>query len=150
MVGPLITIGSLVSFAPTVGVRVHPDVLDCSPATVFHLLAVAFKHVQDPELVAANCGARGPLAPYAELTFAHYVELLKAIRTKPVPYKKQAVSEELRWTVWERDNFTCRHCGIRAFLSCDHIVPESAGGETTLDNLQTLCRSCNSKKGATR
>lgn len=28
----------------------------------------------------------------------------------------------------------------------DHIKPESWGGETSLDNLQTLCRSCNSKK----
>ena len=33
-------------------------------------------------------------------------------------------------------------------LCADHIVPESKGGITALENLQTRCRSCNSKKGA--
>jgi 5-methylcytosine-specific restriction endonuclease McrA len=28
----------------------------------------------------------------------------------------------------------------------DHIVPKSAGGQDTLDNLQTLCASCHAKK----
>jgi DNA-binding transcriptional ArsR family regulator len=61
---------------------------------------------------------------------------------------KVKIPSELRWQVWERDNFTCKHCGKRQFLSVDHIHPESAGGQATLDNLQTLCRSCNSRKGA--
>lgn len=56
------------------------------------------------------------------------------------------VSPELRWKVWERDNFTCQGCGTRLFLSIDHIIPESKGGLTTEENLNTLCRSCNSKK----
>src|SRR3990167_1002941 len=50
----------------------------------------------------------------------------------------------LRWEVWERDNFTCQYCGSRRFLVVDHIYPASKGGATTTDNLQTLCRSCNS------
>lgn len=33
-------------------------------------------------------------------------------------------------------------------LSLDHIHPYSLGGEDTLGNLQTLCRPCNSRKGA--
>ena len=32
-------------------------------------------------------------------------------------------------------------------LTLDHIIPESHGGHTTAENLQTLCRSCNSHKG---
>lgn len=72
---------------------------------------------------------------------------------KPEPepartYQKQAIPAELRWRVWERDNFTCRGCGARTFLSVDHIVAESRGGSTTLDNLQTLCKPCNSRKGS--
>jgi hypothetical protein len=67
-------------------------------------------------------------------------------RSKSSP--KTVIPEPLRWEVWERDNFTCLHCGVRRFLTIDHIHPESKGGELTLDNLQTLCRSCNSRKGA--
>jgi 5-methylcytosine-specific restriction endonuclease McrA len=60
---------------------------------------------------------------------------------------KVKVPESLRWDVWERDNFTCLNCGSRKFLRVDHIIPESKGGTTTIGNLQTLCHSCNSKKG---
>lgn len=63
-------------------------------------------------------------------------------------YRKQPIPDELRWAVWERDNFTCQHCGSRQFLSVDHIFAESRGGTMTLDNLQTLCKTCNSRKGA--
>lgn len=61
--------------------------------------------------------------------------------------KKQKISATKRWAVWERDNFTCRSCGSRKYLSVDHIIPESKGGDTNMDNLQTLCKRCNSKKG---
>jgi len=64
--------------------------------------------------------------------------------------KRTNIPTSLRWKVWERDNFTCKHCGSRRNLSIDHIIPESKDGLTILENLQTLCRSCNSKKGARR
>ena len=57
------------------------------------------------------------------------------------------IPEKLRWDVYERDNFTCVKCGTRRYLSIDHIIPKSKGGKTTLENCQTLCRHCNSKKG---
>lgn len=62
-------------------------------------------------------------------------------------YKKQRISEELRWEIFERDNFTCRQCGIRRCLTVDHIKPEKLGGTLDKENLRTLCRPCNSKKG---
>ena len=62
--------------------------------------------------------------------------------------QKAKIPSSIRWAVWERDNFTCLHCGTRRYLSLDHIIAESRGGPSTIENLQTLCRSCNSKKGA--
>ena len=61
--------------------------------------------------------------------------------------QKEPIPPEIRWAVWERDNFTCQHCGVRRDLSIDHRVPESRGGGIEMDNLQTLCSKCNSSKG---
>lgn len=63
------------------------------------------------------------------------------------PSSKARIPPELRWEVWERDDFTCRRCGARRYLTIDHVVPESKGGPMEAENLQTLCRSCNSSKG---
>lgn len=64
------------------------------------------------------------------------------------PRGRRHIPDALRMTVYERDGYTCLHCGATENLSLDHIHPYSRGGEDTLDNLQTLCRSCNSRKGA--
>lgn len=58
----------------------------------------------------------------------------------------------LRFKVLERDHFRCCICGASPAkdssveLEVDHIKPWSKGGETVLDNLQTLCKRCNSGK----
>jgi len=48
--------------------------------------------------------------------------------------------------VFERDGDQCLACGATEHLSIDHIVPLVKGGTNLRDNLQTLCRSCNSVK----
>ena len=58
-------------------------------------------------------------------------------------------SLRLRWHVLQRDRFCCCGCGASPALipgvelHVDHIVPWSKGGETVLENLQTLCSVCN-------
>lgn len=58
-------------------------------------------------------------------------------------------SLRLRWRVLQRDRFCCCGCGASPAvtpgvdLHVDHIVPWSKGGETVLENLQTLCSVCN-------
>ena len=49
--------------------------------------------------------------------------------------------------IFERDGYRCLSCGTEAQLTVDHIVPVARGGGHELSNLQTLCRSCNSRKG---
>jgi 5-methylcytosine-specific restriction endonuclease McrA len=62
-------------------------------------------------------------------------------------YKKAQVSNSKRNRVFERDGWKCLACGNRDDLTVDHVVPESKGGTHDDSNLQTLCKSCNSRKG---
>lgn len=57
------------------------------------------------------------------------------------------ISQPVRRLVFERDGYRCVTCGTSDDLTLDHIVPWSLGGSDTPDNLQTLCRVCNSRKG---
>jgi HNH endonuclease/Homing endonuclease associated repeat len=58
----------------------------------------------------------------------------------------------MRFLTLHRDNFRCRACGRSPTsepgvkLHVDHIVPWSRGGQTVLENLQTLCQQCNGGK----
>lgn len=43
----------------------------------------------------------------------------------------------------------CLACGASDVpLTVDHIIPVSAGGKSSIDNLQPLCKSCNSRKSS--
>jgi hypothetical protein len=63
---------------------------------------------------------------------------------------KRTFLEVDRRTVYERQNGVCPICGERhpfEEMDGDHIVPWWRGGKTVLNNLQMLCRKCNSGKG---
>ncbi|MGC3818621.1 HNH endonuclease [Acinetobacter sp. G11] len=60
---------------------------------------------------------------------------------------RQPLPRVIRETIFNRDGCICKHCGSTSDLTVDHIIPVIHGGSDELDNLQTLCRSCNSKKG---
>ena len=61
-------------------------------------------------------------------------------------YKKK-ISASARLKVFRKDAYRCVICGSSEDLSLDHIIPESKGGVSTIDNLQTLCTHCNTVKG---
>lgn len=63
-------------------------------------------------------------------------------------YKRRKISGTVRAQVMERDQYRCVRCGSWERLSLDHIHPVSKGGTDHPDNLQTMCQSCNSAKGA--
>lgn len=63
------------------------------------------------------------------------------------------LSDELRLLVRERANGRCEYCQTSEWLTgieceIDHIVPRSAGGQTTAANLCLACTSCNGYKWA--
>lgn len=73
-------------------------------------------------------------------------ETKKEIKTKRT---SRGINLRLRWTILQRDNFSCRKCGRspakdqNIILHVDHIIPWSKGGETVIENLETLCEQCN-------
>jgi len=63
----------------------------------------------------------------------------------------RSVPKRLRFLVLQRDSFTCRYCGRSpkqhgVTVEADHIIAWTKGGETIMDNLQTLCMDCNRGK----
>lgn len=54
----------------------------------------------------------------------------------------------LRAMIFARDKFKCVNCPSTQSLSIDHIIAVKNGGTDDPQNLQTLCKKCNSSKGA--
>src|SRR3989338_5249978 len=78
-------------------------------------------------------------------------EAIKNLEIEPDTQHKttRGVNERLRFIVMRRDNFKCKNCGrspatdSSIILHVDHIKAWANGGETVLENLQTLCSVCN-------
>ena len=47
----------------------------------------------------------------------------------------------------DRADNRCLRCGSDEPLTVDHVIPINYGGPNTIENLQPLCRRCNSIKG---
>ena len=70
-------------------------------------------------------------------------ELAKKTKVSRAP--KVNSKSEIRRQVWRRDGGKCRNCGSTHALQIEHIKPQAAGGEWTIDNLCLLCRHCNQR-----
>ena len=66
----------------------------------------------------------------------------------------RGISQRLRAEVFDRNGFTCQMCGLtpgdidpetnrKVRLHVDHIRDKNLGGLDNLDNLRTLCSTCN-------
>lgn len=120
-----------------------------------------FRHADiggQPRVVAAAYDAITQSASFA-LRGTASVELSEAVAKAPVPAAPQGV----RAQVLSRDGWQCRGCGwspgdyippaptgrpLYRGLEIDHIHPRSRGGSDDIDNLQVLCTTCNTRKGA--
>ena len=63
--------------------------------------------------------------------------------------RSRPISQAVRWSVFRDDGFACKQCGeTEKPLHLDHIIPRARGGGDDRGNLQTLCETCNTSKGA--
>lgn len=67
-------------------------------------------------------------------------------KPKYEPDRCKQITTKTRRLVFERDAYRCVRCNTHFNLCVDHVHPWSKGGSDDIDNLQTLCKSCNSKK----
>jgi hypothetical protein len=119
---------------------------DDSPSAKDAILSYS-RHVPEME-VCWKCAKKmvnGYWLQHSGETFDQLVSAEPAPRSDV--YRKATIGASLRKAVFERDMYRCKHCSTHLDLSIDHIVPESKGGASDIDNLQTLCRPCNSRKG---
>lgn len=56
--------------------------------------------------------------------------------------------KNIRNEVFRIHGNSCLKCGSKYKLSLDHIIPISKGGKNCIENLQPLCKNCNSSKGS--
>jgi len=78
--------------------------------------------------------------------------VIRLVRYVHVPrrFRRQVTNTFL----FARDDYCCQYCGRhrsqlrgRQFLTRDHVLPISRGGDNTWQNVVTACSACNNRKG---
>jgi 5-methylcytosine-specific restriction endonuclease McrA len=78
--------------------------------------------------------------------------VIRLVRYVHVPrrFRRQVTNTFL----FARDDYSCQYCGRhrselrgRQFLTRDHVLPRSRGGDNSWANVVTACSPCNNRKG---
>jgi 5-methylcytosine-specific restriction endonuclease McrA len=160
---PLIDIDDLISFAPNIGVLVHPLALKLAPEALAKVVHLAYEHMDDEVLRDACHGGRGPLAAYSCLAYSDYLRFLEQDRVARAGAEAKKRHTQIRRRKFDASRsqlvlalldagvpYVCAlpNCNVAEHLTVDHIQAISRGGTDELVNLRFLCRSHNSSKGA--
>lgn len=84
-----------------------------------------------------------------EVPFPQVIRLVRYVHV-PRRFRRQVTNTFL----FARDDYSCQYCGRhrwelrrREFLTRDHVLPVSRGGDNSWQNVVTSCSPCNNRKG---
>ena len=100
-------------------------------------------------LICKDCFKEASLCLFDKCELEQLIEQKREennLNEKPA-HKRKIITKSLALKTFDRDGYMCLVCKSRKNLTADHVIPVSKGGKTELNNLQTLCQPCNSKKG---
>jgi 5-methylcytosine-specific restriction endonuclease McrA len=101
--------------------------------TLLSLDKVEVVEEYDTEIRASSIIVRVPAVVRLRKTFRRHA--------KPVKFS--------RVNIYARDNYRCQYCATKCTideLTYDHVIPRSAGGKTTWENIVSACYTCNRRK----
>ncbi|HSM60447.1 MAG TPA: HNH endonuclease [Longimicrobiales bacterium] len=94
-------------------------------------------------------GSRRFRSAKRELPCPSVIRLVSFVHV-PRRFRRQVTNTFL----FARDDYSCQYCGRhrsqlrgRQFLTRDHVVPTSRGGDNAWSNVVTSCSPCNNRKG---
>ena len=77
-----------------------------------------------------------------------YFEFLDKRANKPrIRACKFTKDPAVKRDVYGKYGKVCLCCGSDKNISLDHVIPVVSGGQNEINNMQPLCKSCNSRKG---
>lgn len=107
----------------------------------------------------ANCGNKFYLTPYEEKgkyprkccskeCFAERYRKIFAKHGSDNRFWKNGGWAYIKRQALIRDKYTCKKCGFKdkEIMEVDHIKEKVLGGKDTIENAQTLCPNCHTKK----
>lgn len=104
---------------------------------------------------AVNVFGSARFSTEAMIGWSHFCHPWFPLQADPGPrhdrmpmYGRCSIPDSVRGLVFARDGYTCQACGSQSELTIDHIHPVSQRGRNSIRNFRTLCRTCNSRKGA--
>lgn len=112
----------------------------------FARIVTAHPHYEGDVLQLLTPGRRAEDAELAKAKKQKDAQRAAKVALRGGQANRAPIPDSVRATVLRRDGYACQSCGCRDDLTLDHIYPWSLGGPDTVENLQTLCRSCNSRK----